>query len=543
MYVLAIALATLLITSACGDSGGGSSDDGDVSAPARSGPTLEVFQASIDAIDPDARDVVITIDAGAAELDPDDNPVGALPALGATFADGNLASAQVEWIAYPRGDGTLQRVSTDSDAGTPTPIRVSSEFAALPYCDARLANDLGDPENARLAYGRGAPTCSDPLDWRVVTLSDDASTAPRAFPGEPLEALVDPATGAHLGWLALDDDRLIRLAPDLAAAATELLTGIVRGEAIGATGDGRIFLELDQALYAYDPVAERLTDLDFEFIEECPCSEAFASDRQFGFFVDAGELHRANPRSGGSVQPIDAPENAFPSFDAPDFVVVGSDHVAWSFRTDVDGDPLTTGDQCRFVHALPRDGGEALELDDHAVNPNSLPEYSGFVAAASDEWLFYNRFTALSTGPTAMAVRLEGGQARLSLGALWVGSSRAPVVGPGNLGPVVRMLRLTGVLDPIDLGNSLNHPTLQSTDPDDPREDRSDDVQLGSLPAGGLFAWALPGYGPSRVGVMLSPDGGSGLQVDLIAWDDLVEDSLERVTSTPGMSEWPVSGF
>lgn len=543
MSFLAIALATLLITSACGGSGGGSSDGGDASGPASSEPTLEVFQASIDAIDPDEPGVVIAIDAGAAELDADDNPIGALPVLGATFADGVLVSGQVEWIVYPRGDGTLARVSTDADAGTPSPIRISSEFAALPYCDARLANDLVDPENARLAYGRGAPTCSDPLDWRVVALSDDASTEPRPFPGEPLEALLDPATGAHLGWLALEGDRLIRLAPDLSAAAAELLTGITRGEVVGVNADGRIFLELDQALYAYDPVAGRLTDLDFEFVEKCPCGEAFAADRQFGFLVDSGALHRVNPRSGGSVQPIDAPEGAFPSFEAPDFVVVGADHVAWSFRTDGDGDPLTTDDQRRFVHALPRAGGTVLVLDDHAVNPNLLPEYSGFVAAASDEWLFYNRFAALSTGPTAMVVRLAGGQARANLGALWVGSSRAPVIGPGELGPVVRMLRLTGILDPIDLGSSLNHPFLLSTDPDDPREDRSDDVELGSLPAGGLFAWAMPGYGPSRVGLMLSSDGGSGLQADLIAWDDLVDDSLERVTSTPGSSESLVPGF
>ena len=33
MFILAIALATLLITSACGDSGGGSSDGGAVSGP------------------------------------------------------------------------------------------------------------------------------------------------------------------------------------------------------------------------------------------------------------------------------------------------------------------------------------------------------------------------------------------------------------------------------------------------------------------------------------------------------------------------------
>ncbi len=500
-------------------------------------PTLEIFQASLDALDPEAPDTVIAIDPSAAEIDADSNPVGALPAIGGTFTDGNLSSAKAEWVVYPRADGTLQRVSTDPDAGTPAPIRVSSETDALPYCDALVANDMGDATNARLAYGSDGGTCSGDLAWRVVTLSDDELTDPRDFPGQPLEALVDPETGAHRGWLAIEDGRLNRLAPDLSVQTADLLVGVEHGEAIGATANGTLFLEIDQGLYAYDPTANRLKDLNFEFSADCPCGASFASDREYGFLVDASELHRADPVQARTER-FDAPDDALPSFGAFDFVTVGKSRVAWSYTADADGDPLTQSDQETVIRSIDRDGSGGLTLDRYEIAELPLPSFSGFVAASSEDWLFYNRLSGDRIYPTSMAILLAGGQAQINLLSLWVGSSRAPALGPAHLGPVTRMLRLGGVDDLTNLPN--NSLRLRSIDPDDPR---GEPIALGDLPSDAQFAYALPGFGQSRVGVILAPNGSGGLQSDLISWDDETEDSLRRVTETNGQNELPVAHF
>lgn len=535
---LAAALAIALSGAACGDSGGGGSDSGDSSGSSVESPaTLEIFQASLDALDPDAPETVMAIDASAAEIDEDDNPVGALPSIGGTFSNGRLASAKAEWVVYPRSDGTLQRVSTAPGAGIPAPLRVSNEAAALPYCDALLASDFADATNARLAYGSDGGDCSEALAWRLVTLSDDASTSPRDFPGQPLAGLVDPETGIHLGWLDLDDDRLSRLAPDLSVETADLLVGIERGEVLGATANGTLFLEFDQELYAYDPAADRLRDLDFAFSEVCPCHDAFASDRKDGFLVDSGELHRASP-ARSTTDLLDAPDDALPSFGPFDFVAVGQDRVAWRYTADPDGDPQTLAGQEIVVRSVERNGDGPLTLDRYEIGELSLPAFSGFVAASSDEWLFYNRVSGQQTYPTAMSIRLAGGEAQVNLLSLWVGSTREPALGPGNLGPMTRLLRLGGLTDLTDLG-AVTH-TLRSVDPDDPR---GESIGLGDLPSGAHFAYALPGFGSRRVGVLLTPDGFGDLQSDLISWDNAIADSLVRVTETSGQSELPAPAF
>ncbi len=537
---LVLVIAISLTGAACGDSGGGGGDSGgggSSGGPVDSPATLEIFQASLDAIDPDAPDTVIAIDPSAAEIDADSNPVGALPSIGGTFTDGNLSSAKAEWVVYPRNDGTLQRVATDLDAGTPTPIRVSSEADALPCCDALIANDMRDATNARLAYGSDGGSCSGDLAWRVVTLSDDELTDPRDFPGQPLEALVDPETGAHRGWLAIEDGRLNRLAPDLSVHTADLLVGVELGEAIGATANGTLFLEIDQNLYAYDLTANRLKDLNFEFSAACPCGASFASDREYGFVVDSGELRRADP-SRGRTELIDAPDDALPSVGLFDFVTVGSSRVAWSYTADADGDPLTQNDQETVIRSIDRDGSGALTLDRYELAELPLPSFSGFVAASSDEWLFYNRLAGDRIYPSSMSILLAGGEAQINLLSLWVGSSREPALGPAHLGPVTRMLRLGGLDDLTNLpDNSLR---LRSIDPDDPR---GESIALGDLPSDALFAYALPGFGPSRVGVLLAADGFGGLQSDLISWDDETADSLRRVTDTNGQNELPAAHF
>lgn len=542
------ALFLVALVAGCGSGGGSGGDGGDASSggflstAGTSPDTLEVFLGSLDAIRPDAPESPISIDPDAMPFDAGLNRVGALASVGGAVIDGTLTDAKVEWVVYPRSDGTLWRVSTDPGAGLPVPIRISSESGALPFCEARVAIDASDPTNARLAYATDGSDCGDELAWRVVTLADDASSTPLDFPGRPFEALVDPATGAHLGWLALEDGRLSRLGPDLAVERADLLVGIGRGETVGATGDGTLFLELDQRLYAYDQAEGTLEDLHFEFEASCPCGTAFASDRGHGLLVDGGKLRRADPARGRvSVLASADEDDPHPFTSADDFVAVGASRIAWSYTTDEDGSPATVDDREAVIRSVQSDGSDAITLDHYPRAAVAFPTDAPFPPTASDEWLFYNRIETGQTFPVAMTAKLEGLQFSLGIYSVWVGRSVAPVLGPARLGPVTGLLRLGGIQDLSDIENEPSFDlTLTSVDPDAPRDTR---LSLGDLPSGTRFAWAGDGYGPRRIGVLLGPDGSDGLQTDLISWHDDTEDSLEQVTETEATSERPAPLF
>lgn len=539
--------AIAAISVGCG-SGGGSGEasggGGFLSSAGVSPATLEVFLGSLGAIHPDTPETAISLDPSALPLDAAQNRVGPLVAIGGAVVDGTLTGAKVEWVVYPRSDGTLQRVSTDPNAGTPTPIRISSEDAVLPFCEARIALDAIDSTNARLAYGTDGVDCEGELAWRMVTLADDESTAPRDFPGRPFEPLVDPATGTHAGWLALEDGRLSRLGPALAVEQADLRVGVTRGEILGATADGTLFLELDQRLYAYDPTRRTLDDLDFEFEPQapCPCGSRFASDGDRGLLVAGGRLYRADPVRGEvTAIATAADDDPNPFTTADDFVAVGASRIAWSYTTDVDGNPATLDDQEAVIRSVRRDGSSGITLDHYVRGDVDLPTDAPFAPTASDEWLFYNRIEQGQTFPVAMTTRLEGQQFSLGVNALWVGRSVAPVLAPAHLGPLTGLLRLGNLQDVTDIENGPTFAlSLVSVEPDDPREVR---LPLGYLPAGTRFAWAGDGYGPRRIGVLLASDGSGGLQTDLISWNDDQEDSLEQVTATSGTSERPAPLF
>lgn len=537
---IALLATAALLSTACGNSGGGGDSGGGSGpgTPAGTGGTLQFFQASLHAVDPLAPGTVIDVDPAAAEIATDRNGAGALPAIAGSFAGGTLSDARVASLLYPRDDGTLWRVATDPGATPPTPVRVSSERMALPYCEGRIGVDVNDPTNTRLAYGSDGVDCSGALTWRVVTFSDDELTDPRDFPGEPIEALVDPATGAHAGWLALDSGSVHRLAPDLTVAAADLLESVEQAAVLGATADGTLFLEVDQALYAYAPTTDAVQDLGFEFGTPCPCDGFFASGGDVGFAIDEGQLLRVDP-AAGSASAIDSPSDAVTGFFAvPGFVAVGAGRVAWSYTADDDGNPQTL-DLSVAVRSVDRDGGNPLELRRRDLNSLAPPTFSGFIVANSAEWVFFNEIQIGNRVPAAIGLELSGAGAREDTSAFWVGTTIAPALDVARRAPLTRMLLLRGLDDLTDLSRNTSL-SLESVSASDPL---SAAVSLGALPADGQFAFALPGLGPARLGVLLAPDGMNELRTDVLFWDDTVAGSLRRVTETDGIDEFPAPLF
>jgi hypothetical protein len=527
-------LLLAISTAACGSSGdGGDPSGGTAGTSAR----LEFFQASLDAIDPADPSTVISIDPNVADFD---NFPDALPSFAGTIAANTISDLQVEWVFYARDDGTFQRVSTETGNGTPTPVRVSSEDMPFPVCETAFGLDLTESTNARVAYGKTtALDCLGELTWQLVTLSDDATTDPRDFPGTPLEALSDPTTGAHTGWLTVDDGSLHRLAPDLSVQSANLLTGIQTINVLGSTGNPFIFLEVGQSLYAFNPATDELIDFEFDFAGQCPCFPVFATGINFAFFADARELFRADPVAG-TVARIDAPEDAISLlFEGFSFVKIGTDRVAWSYVSDADGSLLTPDDQSTIIRSVEKDGSNPIELETFPTPLAASDLINGIVQPFAGDWLFYQTFLSPNPleDPQAVAVRLDGSQRREYPGGVWIGTTLSDEFSNNQLGALARILRLDGVTNLADPSNdSLSLASVSATDP------ASGEIALGNLPSGAQSVSSLSGFGPARLGSLISLNG-SDVEFDMLFWDEEIPNSLQQITNTNGVRERLISLF
>ena len=96
--------------------------------------------------------------------------------------------------------------------------------------------------------------------YHIVAEAGGAPTSPAPFPGTPKASLMDPATGAFLGWLALDGGSLIRVDRDL---STRFITLADKVRKLGDTCD--VFLAVDEQLMSYDVGTETLVDIGYTF--------------------------------------------------------------------------------------------------------------------------------------------------------------------------------------------------------------------------------------------------------------------------------------
>jgi len=536
------------LIAACGNGGGGGDGGGNPGGGGGGGPgqsgRLEFFQASLHAVDPSDPETILTIDANASELGGGENDVGAVAFFGGTLQGGGVSDLAVEFVVYARADGTLQRVSTDATNGVPVPQRLSSETNALPLCDVRVGFDLADADNARFVYGSDrtvAGDCSGALTWRAVTLSDDAATDPVDFPGEPIEALFDPIDGSHTGWLAQSGGVLQRLAPDLSVQADNLFDVQSGAESLGFVGNGSVFLEIDNGLFAFDPATDTLIDFLFTFAQLCPCSLTFSTDQDFAYFLDSDELVRADATTA-NVASLDAPMDVLgftPGFLS--FVAVGTNHVAWSYLSDADGNPVTVDDQAVIVRSVAKDGSGAVDLDVLSSSIGPLAFFSTFLSANGGEWVFYDSQIELSPSlfqPVSVAARLDGTNLLRFPESLWIGSSFSTEFLGSQMGITDRIIRLDGVADLANLGaGTLSLSSFDASDPTAPPTD------LGMLPSDTEFVFFLPGFGPARIGFMVSIDGFGNGQSDILFIDTETLNSLRRLTDTDGISEFPAPGF
>lgn len=531
-FVLAWAVLGLV---GCHDPSSSGGDDLTQQQPVSGGPvtTLEFYQGSLFAVPPSSPGSDFLVDENAASATDEDNDqdAGPFPVVGGTCHDGQFRSAHVKSVAYARDDGTLFRVFTDPDS-TPTPTRVSSESNASPVCDVRVGQDFSDHENSRIVYGLAGPDCSDPTDWNIVQLGDDATTAPRDFPGRPVFALNDLSDGSHSGWLIVEGGELKRLDANNDVQADGLATVNNFASTLGQLGNGLVFLNIDGNLHAFDRNQNVLTDLNFAFTNQFPTGAG--SDGNELYFVDDQRLLRTEIASNAIIT-LDDPADSASSLTLP-LLQIGADRAVWKY---IRQDPETGEffDVLRTVDKTATGTGSAQDLDTVNLQDGQFTVPTSGLIANTPDWVFYTELDNNTNQPTAIAKRMDDSATETFTNALWLGGGLASDFAVGSK-PVSRVYRLDGLTDITSNWGGL---AVKSVAPEDPG---ATPIDLGPLPADIQQGGFLPGFEPDRLAFVLSDDGtGNDSDFDVVYFDETAAGSLLRLTDTNGLDEIPVALF
>ena len=227
------------------------------------------------------------------------------------------------------------------------------------------------------------------------------------------------------------------------------------------------------------------------------------------------------------------------------FVDVGDTRVAWSYYAENVIVPGTLVEQNVILRSVAKDGSAPRQLD--AIDA-FYSQTLGFVPepVAAGDWLFYSRANEGAGAPgnpqlQAVGVDLVTGRTRVDANSIWVGGSYPSVFAPEGAVSLSGMIRLTG----LPLLDAFRRPPtrtygLRSIDTNDPD---GIGVDLGTFPSGTYFALAIPGLGPERVGAALGPDGAGDTQTDIFYWVDGRAGSLQMITNTNGVGEFPAPLF
>ncbi len=157
-----------------------------------------------------------------------------------------------ELLVYAKGD-RLYTVDLEIErlggvVQPPEPVELATFSAAVEEVTVEEDYSVGDGERTYLVRVDNA--------YEVVAERDGTPTLPAPFPGTPVASLMDPATGAFLGWLALDDGGLIRVDRD---QKTQFLTLADEARKLGDTCD--VFLLVDEQLMSFDVATGALVDI------------------------------------------------------------------------------------------------------------------------------------------------------------------------------------------------------------------------------------------------------------------------------------------
>lgn len=540
--ILASVGATMAL-SGCGGGGGGGGgdpavdDDPPEEEEVATQDSWLFFYNTLSAIHPDAPNNRVVIDDQAATPFDDQNHAPPLALIGGqwTGSDTGLVESRVSRIIYSATTGELYQADADPDTDPSTDGRQQMSGEDIPaddyLCNWSPAVDFANEEDSIILYKVGDDAaCNHPDDpaegnWKASRIDADANDDPHDFPGDPTKPVYNE-DGSLDGFLAVDDDNdLVFLDTDLQQQG--VLTGAnPTGLPTKVTFPGRpnpVIVDSQLCVYHHqDPgTAGDLECTGFYFEDNQHVhtgnrtGHEHARDGDILYFIDDDQLWRVdlaadNPAPESKFGPVDVPLSIADLYR----VTATSDHVAWTFPLDTDGN--TFADETRIV-TLDRNDNYSVVVDETYNTP--LPMNGPPILRRAGDWIFYN-----TADDKAVARRVDGSDVEVIEDAMWIGLTLNPLATePGDSLDTVFLLT--------DVTSMTEHAgaTLKAVSPDDP----DTTVTLGTFDQDVRtvsMAHSPLGVGSHRLLSVTSGDPSDPDQ-DVYFIDPENPDSLTRVTT------------
>lgn len=499
-----LALSTVvavLVLAGCGGGGGGGGSPGAAGpggAPVGITPSYLLYLGSIHGVDPLSPGSPITLETGnLASSDAFRRFVtGAFDA-----ATVSLSNIHVHTVVYARDDGRLYRLATVRTGTVPVPEPLTNESAAQGICGAESADDYQNPLNSRYVYelpgvDADCATAADNV-WKMARLGMGGAEAP--LPARKVVASGNsPTTGALAYWLVVDGGALRRCDPDMIVCGASL-AAVANTAKVLDSFDRHLLLAIDGTVRTYDDEADVLSPILYTGV-----TDLAASDATHFYFLSGTTVQRV-PADGSApaVQMHAAAENLAT-------VWVTTSRVLFSTTS-----ALFTMDK----------------------TPGSTPTPLGSVSAGgilvpivrSGSRLFYS--TVDSAGNTTAASILDTGAGLVQVpDAFWGGfSTSGTQSGLGSAFAIDKVVRVDGI---VPGGASVPTVSLRSVDP----ASGASSLALGSMPTGFLPLGCV-GVSDGATLCMATDLNPPGTNVDMFFMNVFQQNSLQRVTNTPGLTE------
>lgn len=479
---------------------------------------------------------------------------------GTITGDGGIADFRVVQVFY--GDGRnhfpplseslgYQRVGTDPDVLSPSPVRVSSAPGGIPFQQGAFFQfDLNDALGTLILY-----RLLD--DWLQISVGDGALVAPREMDAdyEPVATVLDAGAAAGGGYLVVDtgnNNRLLELdvaldvvgAVNAGGAPLEDITSVQPLGSPQADGSQYLVIGIDEdqaTLWRYTAGGAGAGSVE-------PVLNN--SSESYGF--PAALFGQIDPIRGSAALP---PPEHIASHDGvlffkqgefllfnESFDLVRLEGASWSLIEEVDGTqgPFLVATEQGVALATPEEiiawntdgsGRRVLDADDRSIFGQEI-ENDFFTIGGG--WLFYNRSQGFPEISVAAAVRLDGSETLNLHDARWVGAST------DGAAAAVDQLSLLSASEVFLLRENGELAALSAADP------RAGAVTLGTLPEGSVSARMFGlAPGPYRLLQSRTEAGSDPDEFDVLYVDTRTADSLIRLTptSSPLTQQRPVSGF
>jgi hypothetical protein len=414
-------------------------------------------------------------------------------------------------VYVDRRTGTLAKASA-AKPGAPTVVQLSSESGAGPICSesARFHVDYAAPDQTTVLYAFAGPdnNCATELDnrWRLVRLDMGASASPfEAKP--PLLRVVNPTTGKPDGWLALDNNRVVKVDNEFVVVNT-----FAEGFQTTARALANDLILLDDVLFRVEGGPLELTR-----------RHTLAADTTMGLFErDTDNVYFVEVPNAGAGALRRVLKLTVAGNDDPTELAVEESDVRSLALTDNRVVFLIRDGASDVLKSAAKTGGAAAQPI--ATEPSIAPVFGAGTK-------FYYQLAAASppaqfAEPTAVVVGEDGLNRLSTVGARWVavlpGVSRFNAVTGDGFSAIPKLIQVDGFDAGDHSGGSVRSFDAATGNPI---------AGLGTLPTGAFASFSAVVTNQGDATTIAAANRAGGLR-DSFFIDANRADSLKRLTNT-----------